>query len=65
MIIDRYNGILINPLKEELIDALKCLLDDPVLRNQIGNYAVSVAKTFSKQNWVTRWENVILGSIER
>lgn len=59
LIINKYNGILINPNAEELLNALDKVLNDKELQYKIKNNAVSVSKTFDKEIWINSWENII------
>lgn len=63
LIIDRYNGLLIDPAKDALIFALEKLIESSALRENLGINACNVAKTFSKENWEQQWKKVILESI--
>lgn len=59
LIINDYNGILINPDKEELSQAIEKVIADPAYRNKIRTNALSVSKEFSKKKWEERWEKLL------
>lgn len=59
LIIDGYNGVLINPDGQELMKALDKVLASEELRKKLSQNAVRVAKVFDKTIWVERWKNVI------
>ncbi|MCL2110077.1 glycosyltransferase family 4 protein [Microgenomates group bacterium] len=64
LIIDEFNGILVNPNASELLKAIYKVLDSPKLREQLSNNAVSVSKVFSKEKWIAKW-NAQLNQILR
>lgn len=61
LIIDGYNGILINPTTQDLMDVLEVVLSDKafMLREKLSKNAVDVAQTFNKSRWIESWEKVI------
>lgn len=59
LIIDGYNGILINPDGQELMNALDRVLASKELCERLSKNAVSVAQAFDKKIWMRRWEAVI------
>lgn len=59
LIIDGYNGILINPAEQELKEALELLIHDELLRKKLGHNASQVAQAFSKQVWEKRWNKLL------
>lgn len=59
LVINGYNGILINPDEQELIVALDKVIANKELRNELSQNAIKVAKTFDKGVWVKSWENII------
>ena len=58
LIIDGYNGILINPNPQELMDALDRVLSDIEFREYLSKNAINVAKSFDKQIWNSRWKKI-------
>jgi glycosyltransferase involved in cell wall biosynthesis len=59
LVIDGYNGLLINPNEEELLNAIDRVISNPAFAKQISKNAVSVAKAFDKKIWQARWEKII------
>ena len=59
LIIDGYNGLLINPDGQELMKALDKILDSEKLREKLSKNAVSVAQVFDKKIWIDRWKKII------
>ncbi len=60
IILDKYNGLLINPEEQELYEAIKTLIIDEKLRNRLASNAYhSVSQAFSKQLWEDRWSRVL------
>ena len=59
LIIDGYNGILINPNAHDLMTALDMVLANAQLRKTLSQNAVSVARAFDKSVWEQRWGKII------
>lgn len=59
LIIDGYNGLLINPNGQDLMKALDRILADKDLRKKLSENAVSIAKAFDKSIWVERWKKIV------
>jgi hypothetical protein len=59
IIIDRYNGLLINADSKSLEDAIVDCLNNPELRKRLGHNAIKVSKAFNKVSWKERWKVVI------
>lgn len=59
LILDNYNGILINPVEKDLMNALDKVLKNDVFREDLRTHAVEVAKVFSKAMWEKRWEEFL------
>ncbi len=59
LVIDGYNGLLINPDAQELQDALDEVLSDANLRKTLATNAVKVARVFDKSIWDQRWNKII------
>ncbi|HHY46014.1 MAG TPA: glycosyltransferase [Firmicutes bacterium] len=59
LIIDGYNGLLIKPTVQNLIDALSQLIEDEDQRARLGRAAKEVARAFSLEKWRERWTRVI------
>lgn len=60
IIIDRFNGLLINPDSKSLEQAIVECLENPELRERLGRNALEVSKAFNKVNWKERWKAVIV-----
>lgn len=60
IVLDHYNGIIINPREDELRDALTELIEDECLRKNISHNAFeTVSASFSIKKWRESWERVI------
>lgn len=59
LIIDNYNGYLIEPTEEDLYNKLKYVLDNYDKQEVIKKRARESAETFNKNTWAQKWENVI------
>lgn len=59
LIIDGYNGILINPTGYALMRALDTVLADEKLRKTLSENAVKIASAFDKTIWIRRWNEII------
>ncbi|MDR1007085.1 MAG: glycosyltransferase family 4 protein [Campylobacteraceae bacterium] len=59
LILDGYNGFLINPDIYDLTDALDRALSNPLLCEKISLNAIEVAKAFDKTIWISKWESII------
>lgn len=60
IIIDNFNGLLINPVEKELYEALKRLIENEELRKKLAiNGFNTVKEAFNKINWNKKWFDVI------
>ncbi|MGE5594395.1 MAG: glycosyltransferase [Betaproteobacteria bacterium] len=59
LVIDGYNGRLIKPTVQNLIEVLGELIDDREERVRLGNAARDVAQAFSLERWRRKWARVI------
>lgn len=60
MIIDGYNGLLINPDADSLTEALIRLIDDKSLRHTLGTAAYETAsRAFSYERWEASWIKIL------
>lgn len=59
LILDSYNGLLINPAETELLNALDKVLGNDAFRNDLRMHAVEVARVFSKAMWESRWKEFL------
>lgn len=51
LIINDFNGVLINPDKNELLEAVENILVNEDYRNKLQKNALEVSKEFSKEKW--------------
>ena len=60
IVIDGYNGLMVNPDVEELYRALSRLVTDADLRTRVAeNGFESVKGGFSLEQWENKWTNVL------
>lgn len=59
IIINGYNGLLIEPNAEALKEAVFTLLDNTELMIQLKRTAVATAQAFSKEHWKEKWKKQI------
>jgi glycosyltransferase involved in cell wall biosynthesis len=59
LIINSYNGLLIEPNSRSLHDAIVQLIDTPELAKELSSNAIQVAKCFSHERWKKSWKNLI------
>ena len=60
IVLDHYNGLMINPEEGELYDALTTLIRDKAIRNQLADKAYETAAgSFSLNLWQERWLKVV------
>lgn len=64
LIINRFNGLSVNPNSLELKKAIETLINDPNLRGQLGKNAFEVSKAFDKKHWDSSWSQVIDDAIK-
>ena len=55
LVLDGYNGLLIKPGPQALVDAVERLVADRVLTARLAAHALEVAVTFGRARWQTRW----------
>lgn len=66
IIIDNYNGLMINPNEKELTEALKRLIENIELRKRLSKNAYTTVKEgFSHDLWESRWKKIISGLEDR
>lgn len=58
LVINGYNGYLIQSGKDTLKNAIIDLIENPPKRSQMGRRAYDIAQTFSKKVWEERWAAV-------
>jgi len=59
LIIDGFNGLLVTPTEEKLLNAIKKLIDNRKLRRYLGANARLSAMAFDKQVWKRRWSEIL------
>jgi glycosyltransferase involved in cell wall biosynthesis len=59
LVLQGYNGYLIEINKENLKGSIIELINKPKLRKELGKNAREVSKKFSKEIWETRWKKLI------
>ena len=65
IIIDNFNGFIINPNVEELFLKVSKLIEDKELRDRLSNNAyLTVSEGFSFELWKQKWIEVILKVID-
>ncbi|HDR8189355.1 MULTISPECIES: glycosyltransferase family 4 protein [Bacillus] len=61
IVLDNYNGLLINPEEKALYEAIETLIINKKLREDlVENAYQTVSQSFSKELWESRWEKVLL-----
>jgi glycosyltransferase involved in cell wall biosynthesis len=59
IILDNYNGLLVNPNEKEIFLAIEKLISDDIFREKIAlNAYHTVKKAFNKELWEEKWEKV-------
>lgn len=60
IIIDHYNGLLIEPNEDSLVNSLLLLTNDYELRKKLGlNASMTTNESFNKSNWDKKWLDVL------
>lgn len=59
LVIDNFNGFLIDPNKQALKSAITELINDPVKLKTFKKCGIEVANSFSKVYWKEKWKSVI------
>ena len=60
IILDRYNGLMVNPEIDELYEALVCVITDLSLRKKLAlNGYKTVCNAFSLKQWECKWASVL------
>ena len=60
IVLDEYNGLMVSPESEEIYNAVKRLIDDSKLREEISDKAYeTVCKSFSLEKWKKEWTRVL------
>lgn len=63
LILDGFNGLLIEPNSRALKEALCRLLEDPEEMARLKRNAVMTAAAFSKEKWKRRWKQILLSEL--
>jgi glycosyltransferase involved in cell wall biosynthesis len=59
LVINHYNGLLIEPQEQALKQAIELLLQNRETMSLFKQRAVKVAAAFSKKHWIDRWQQLI------
>jgi glycosyltransferase involved in cell wall biosynthesis len=60
LIIDNYNGLLVNPNENDLYNGIKKLIEDKTLRTRLSKNAKDmVNSSFNKNIWKDKWSTII------
>lgn len=60
IVLDHYNGLIVNPVEGEICNALTELVNNIELRNKLSKKAYeTVSESFSISKWQNSWRNVI------
>lgn len=59
LIIDNYNGLLINPTVDELTAAVTSLIEDKSKRAVLAANGLKVAEVLEKQLWENKWKTLL------
>lgn len=65
LIINNYNGLLIDPRPQELKQAIISLLEDREQMNLFKARNPEVARAFSKDRWQKSWESILRGKMHK
>ncbi len=63
LIIDGFNGLLIQPNSDSLRNAIEYLIEHKDIRDEMGKNGRRVAETFGIEHWRERWRKEILSLI--
>lgn len=60
IVIDGYNGLMVNPSEEDVYRAVKRLVEDAALRQTLARRGYDTVKNgFSLENWQEKWKQVL------
>lgn len=59
LIINNYNGILINPNAKELFNAIRTVVENKDFRDKLSKNALIVSQEFSKEQWEKSWAKIL------
>lgn len=61
IVLDHYNGLMINPNEDSLHNAIKLLIESPTLRASLQKNAYETVKeSFSLALWKERWKQILI-----
>jgi glycosyltransferase involved in cell wall biosynthesis len=55
LVIDGYNGIVVNPFYKDIRNAIRYLLENPKERERMGKNARAVAEQMNRDQWEKKW----------
>lgn len=58
LIIDNYNGLLVNPTALEIAQAVNKLIEDKNLRIKLVRTAKQIVELYKEENWKNKWLNI-------
>jgi glycosyltransferase involved in cell wall biosynthesis len=58
LVIDSFNGLLIPPTKDYLVEAVETLITDRRLAKKLAENGLEVVKAFEKSHWDDRWQKI-------
>jgi glycosyltransferase involved in cell wall biosynthesis len=59
LIMNGFNGMLINPDTHSLINAVERLIADRILLKTLASNALLTAHSFRKEQWASKWDSII------
>jgi len=59
LIINKFNGMLINPDADNLINAVERLINDRKLLKTLASNALITANSFRKDQWDQKWDSIV------
>ena len=64
LILDEFNGILIEPHSDDLLKALEWMLNNPDKLNYLKKNAQETALAFSKEKWKNKWKSIVRNNMK-
>lgn len=58
LIVDNYNGLLVNPTASDIAQAVNRLIEDRNLRIKLIRTAKQMVELYKEDNWKTKWLNI-------
>lgn len=60
IVLNGYNGFIVNPDDESIYQSLRILVEDPMLRKRLANNGYEIVREcFSKERWSSRWKQIL------